>query len=340
MDMNMVLNCPNCPQKLRCPTGRGALTLTCKTCGYRWDWEPPMGRDKTGWVVTAATAAIAVAIGAAIYFMCSAIYFMSGPRQPAPESAKGSRRSRPAVPAIPEVPISAEKKVEHRFAKVLPNSRAAVSTWFDQKGLRVLPQSYGEEEGELKKVGPLVATKVTGDKPVSWQSRRFAGDSNGVSLKHLTGIADADMVKGRVVTFDKGIIRVNAAAFPADGKWHLFCLATEDLLGTSEDEREVFCLLKPTTKVSASDPADLVVKGCVAEGWDGALSANWSDDQLRCLVFMVCGQTELLAQEAHVAIRYQLRDRHHAFLLRDLVASAAVLDARKQALLQRIPSSP
>lgn len=286
-----------------------------------------MGRNKTGWVV--ATVAV-VAIG-------GAIYFMSQPRQPAPEQAKGGTKPTPAVPAVP---ITAEKAVEGRFAKVLPNSRSAVSAWFDQKGLRVLPQSRGDEEGVLKKVGPIVATKVTGDKPVSWLSHRFASESGGVSLSHLTGLADADLVKGNVVTFDKGTIRVNAVTFPADGKWHLFCLATEDPLGTSEEEREVFCLQKPAAKDSASDPADLVVKGCVAEGWDGALNSNWNDDQLRCLIFMACGQTELLAREAQGAISGTLRDNRHAFLLRDLVASSAALDARKQALLQRIPNSP
>lgn len=339
MAETIVLPCPKCEQKLRVPIDRGVLTLTCPKCRHRWDWEPPInqgggcrgakrtppqGREtrrdpvrrmmgsrrrvRTGQVVPG------VAIVVIVF-----VYFFSRP------------------------PIAVERAIEDRFSKVLPKSRQAVSAWFGQKGLRVLPQARGEDEGELKKVGPIVATRVTGALGVAWPSRRFADGGDGVLLSHLTPRDDSDLVKAGVVAFDKGTVRIDAARFPADGKWHLFCLSAEDPLGTSEDEREVFCLQKASEKDAGSasfTPADLVVQGCIAEGWTGALKSKWSDDQLRCLIFMACGQTELLAREAQGAIGNSLRDKRHAFLVRDLLAAAASLDARKQALLQRLASAP
>jgi hypothetical protein len=35
-----ILPCPNCRRRLRVPTDRGDLTLTCPTCRWRWDWSP------------------------------------------------------------------------------------------------------------------------------------------------------------------------------------------------------------------------------------------------------------------------------------------------------------
>lgn len=285
-----------------------------------------MGHSRTGRVI-AAVAIVAVSSG--VY------YFFSVPRTP---PVTYYLISGPLTP-----PVTAEKAVEDRFAKALPDSRSAVAAWFGQQGLRVLPQARGEDEGELKKVGPIVVTKVSGANVVSWPSHRFADGGDGVSLTHLTGSADSDLAKQGVVAFDNGSVRVNAATFPDDGKWHLFCLSAEDLLGTSEDEREVFCLVKAAGQTAAGgshDPADLMVRGCIAEGWAAALDAKWSDDQLRCLVFMACGQTELLAREAQGAVDDGLRDKRHAFLLRDLAAATSALDARKQALLQRLPNSP
>jgi hypothetical protein len=38
-----ILPCPNCRRRLRVPTDRGELILTCPACRARWDWSP--GRD-------------------------------------------------------------------------------------------------------------------------------------------------------------------------------------------------------------------------------------------------------------------------------------------------------
>jgi hypothetical protein len=35
-----ILPCPNCRQRLRVPTDRGDLALTCPSCRWRWDWSP------------------------------------------------------------------------------------------------------------------------------------------------------------------------------------------------------------------------------------------------------------------------------------------------------------
>lgn len=331
MGRAMVLRCPLCAQKLRTPINKGALTLTCTKCRHRWDWEPPMGKSRVVWLI----------IAVALVGVSAAVYFKSEP--PPPVGSTMPKGAAQATLVSQVVPHTSEKTVEDRFAKVLPDSRNAVSAWFGQKGLRVLPQTRGEDEGELKKVGPIFVTKICGANVVAWPSYRFADGGEGVSLTHLTGPADSDLVKMGAVSFDKGCIRVNAAAFPDDGRWHLFCLSAEDPLGTSEDEREVFCLLKATGKDAASgstDPADLVVRGCIAEGWAGGLDSKWSNDQLRCLVFMVCGQTEMLAREAQGKVGDGLRDKRHAFLLQDLTAATSALDARKQALLQRIPTIP
>ena len=35
-----ILPCPSCRRRLRVPTGRGDLVLTCPDCRFRWDWSP------------------------------------------------------------------------------------------------------------------------------------------------------------------------------------------------------------------------------------------------------------------------------------------------------------
>lgn len=36
----VVVPCPGCSQKLRVPTDRGELTLTCPVCKRSWSWSP------------------------------------------------------------------------------------------------------------------------------------------------------------------------------------------------------------------------------------------------------------------------------------------------------------
>ena len=38
-----ILPCPDCRQRLRVPTDRGELILTCLVCRARWDWSPRQG---------------------------------------------------------------------------------------------------------------------------------------------------------------------------------------------------------------------------------------------------------------------------------------------------------
>ena len=37
-----ILACPGCQRRLRAPTDRGELVLTCPACRWRWDWAPPV----------------------------------------------------------------------------------------------------------------------------------------------------------------------------------------------------------------------------------------------------------------------------------------------------------
>src|SRR5262249_39919076 len=41
----MILPCPHCRRRLRVPTDRGELVLTCPICRTRWDYEPPRPDD-------------------------------------------------------------------------------------------------------------------------------------------------------------------------------------------------------------------------------------------------------------------------------------------------------
>lgn len=36
----VVIACPSCSQKLRLPTDRGTLTVTCPKCSHHWEWAP------------------------------------------------------------------------------------------------------------------------------------------------------------------------------------------------------------------------------------------------------------------------------------------------------------
>lgn len=40
-----VIKCPQCAQKLRIPSDRGEIQVTCSACGLRWFWEPPAAPD-------------------------------------------------------------------------------------------------------------------------------------------------------------------------------------------------------------------------------------------------------------------------------------------------------
>jgi hypothetical protein len=48
-----ILPCPNCRRRLRVPTDRGDLWLTCPACRSRWDWSPR--RDEVRYIGEAAT---------------------------------------------------------------------------------------------------------------------------------------------------------------------------------------------------------------------------------------------------------------------------------------------
>ena len=39
-----IIRCPNCDQKLRTPSNRGALSITCPKCGEHWLWSPDLER--------------------------------------------------------------------------------------------------------------------------------------------------------------------------------------------------------------------------------------------------------------------------------------------------------
>lgn len=276
-----------------------------------------MERRGIGWLI----AFVAVAgIGGAVYYMSE-----SRPKTPLAATA-----SSPAIKTVPAAPATAETEIEAKISRLLPNASGTVSAWFRQEGIRVLPQSREGDEGELRTIGPITATKVSGKRDVVWPSHRFSADDKA-TLCHLTD--GTDLVKEEIVSFEKGSIRVKASDFPTDGKWHLFCLSVEDPLGTSEYEREVFCVQRVP---GDGGLAELLLQGCIAEAWADAVETNLADDQLRSIVFMACAQTELLSQDAHGAIGANLRKKHHAFLLHDLTSVSSALDSRKQALLQRL----
>jgi len=38
--VSTVIDCPACAQKMRVPTDRGRLAITCRNCRHRWEWSP------------------------------------------------------------------------------------------------------------------------------------------------------------------------------------------------------------------------------------------------------------------------------------------------------------
>ncbi|MEY2977973.1 MAG: hypothetical protein RLZZ435_2112 [Cyanobacteriota bacterium] len=43
MDSIIIITCSNCKQKLRVPTNRGNLDVSCPSCSNSWSWSPPYG---------------------------------------------------------------------------------------------------------------------------------------------------------------------------------------------------------------------------------------------------------------------------------------------------------
>lgn len=201
-------------------------------------------------------------------------------------------------------------------------------------GTGLLPAALGHAAVDVRRPGPVVATRLAGPAMVEWRVHRFAPGkgAEGVVLRPLSPGEPID-----AVAFDPATatVRVRPTALPAGDGWRLYALARGDIARATPGLREVFALARAAGAVDpAAGPAELVRRGLIVEGWARAVAAGWDDEALAALALLGFSAMTRHAAEAASAVEVPT-DR--AFLRDDLAqASGRLLGSLQQSLIERL----
>jgi hypothetical protein len=194
--------------------------------------------------------------------------------------------------------------------------RAFVSAFVDSLKPYLLPSvAGGSAEVDLSQPSSLVATKLLADGIASWWRGDATRSATGLVVSQLsTGPELA--TEPHSVWLDNGRVCIDRTAFPADDRWHLFCVAPEPadrLLRLPRSRCELFYLRKPAAPVGA-EPFALLVGGFLLEAWIAAIAVGWGPTRLRPLVHLIYSasiamlRNELVVTTSPDAGAVELRD--------------------------------
>jgi hypothetical protein len=209
----------------------------------------------------------------------------------------------------PPVRDDAEEEVRSLILELSPPPRGALWQLLDE-ARSLLPRVAGKADIDVRVPQSLFATRVVGDEAVSWRSGQF-GEAGGPVPQVFALSGDDELLRRGAVRFADGVVHVQASLLPADGQWRLFCLSLEEGPSPFFDERELLLLHRvPGAKPARAIPAELVLRGYLADGWHSAVALGWEEPALRCLLLVLFARLQTLLEEA----ARDIRDRATAHL--------------------------